>query len=113
MKGFGNNLREAIRIAGYDSADELARELGIGERTFRNYVNGRLPQDPEVFLRICRKLGISPNHYFGFEVPDYQQTAASIAEGLSEELREQWFQFGRLASEKSPRDQKPKSTNRA
>jgi hypothetical protein len=100
MKGISNNLRDAIRAAGYASADVLARELKIGERTFRNYVNGRLPKDPEVFLLICRKLAISPNHYFGFETPDYQREAALIAEGLSEESRELWFQTGRIMSKK-------------
>jgi transcriptional regulator with XRE-family HTH domain len=104
MRNFGDRLREAAKNAGHLTDADAARAACVEVRAYGNYVKGRIPKDLQTLIRICRTFGTTPNHLLGFDVPDYQQEAAAIAERLMAEDRELWFRLGRRTASKEQPD---------
>ena len=62
MPDFAVHLKSARLKAGYDSAADCARELGVSVHTYRNWERGTAePRDIGTVMRICKLLKISPN----------------------------------------------------
>ena len=61
---FGERLRTAREEAGFKSAAQFARVLGIEEHAYRKYERGQAECTFETLSRICDLLGITPNYLF-------------------------------------------------
>ena len=86
MDYLANQLRRLGVDRGISNA-EVARRCGIEERTYANYCTGKREPDLETILRICQKMGVTPNDLLLQEDAPQEQReklirrlAASLAE---------------------------------
>jgi|KBSSwiStaDraftv2_1062776.scaffolds.fasta_scaffold860381_1 transcriptional regulator with XRE-family HTH domain len=63
---FGPALQEARERAGYGSASEFAKKLGLEPNIYRYYERGGEPSF-DTLGRICAELGCTPNDLFGVD----------------------------------------------
>lgn len=70
MGRFGEGLATRQRMPGLSGAG-IARRPGVDARTYSHLVSSRAkrPPDPELFLRICEALEMTPNQPLGWEEP--------------------------------------------
>jgi transcriptional regulator with XRE-family HTH domain len=68
MGWFGERLATRQRMLGLSGAG-IARRLGVDAKTYSHLVSGRTKRlpDPELFLRICEALEMTPNQALGWE----------------------------------------------
>ena len=66
MLELGERLRERGRELGLADA-EIARRCGLSQARYQHYVAGRRAPDFATFVRICKILGVTPNHLLGFD----------------------------------------------
>jgi transcriptional regulator with XRE-family HTH domain len=64
MMTFGKRLKHHRLRAGYSSAAKFGEEMGILPVTYRTYEAGKAEPGFDTLLRICRRLGITPNDLF-------------------------------------------------
>ena len=60
MEYFPERLRRLATDREISNA-EVARRCGIEERTYANYCSGKREPDLDTLLRICHKMGVTPN----------------------------------------------------
>ena len=60
MSYFSDRLKQIARERGLSVA-QMARICEISERTYANYSSGSRQPDFETLLRICGRLGVTPN----------------------------------------------------
>jgi len=78
MNVFASRLQEHVKALGLSSA-AAARQAGIGERQFHNYLAGKREPDLATLLLICERLSAEPNTLLGFKTDAKQsQEQASI-----------------------------------
>lgn len=66
MTTFAIRLKEHVNVLGLSSA-AAARQAGVEERNFHNYLSGRREPDFATLLLICERLNAEPNRLLGFE----------------------------------------------
>ena len=60
MSYFSDRLKQIARERGLSGA-QMARLCDISERTYANYSTGHRQPDFETLVRICGRLGVTPN----------------------------------------------------
>ena len=60
MLPFASNLRRRAEELGISSA-EVARRVGLSERSYANYVSGKRENDLAILVKITEILNSSPN----------------------------------------------------
>jgi transcriptional regulator with XRE-family HTH domain len=83
---FPGSLQAARRGAGYASAREFARALGIHENRYSRYERGDAEPDLALLCKICTRLGKSPNELLGFGTPG-PSSAAGFSDAVPQSLR--------------------------
>src|SRR5690606_27693415 len=51
---FGQRLRAARIVSGYERGSDFAKDIGIAEHTYRRYERGEVLPPVDVFFDICR-----------------------------------------------------------
>jgi transcriptional regulator with XRE-family HTH domain len=46
------------------SQNQLGKDIGISQSGINYYISGKHNPSADVFLRICKRLGLNPNKYF-------------------------------------------------
>lgn len=84
MELFGKKLRERAKELGLTDAD-VARQSGLTERRYGNYVTGRRQPDFITLLNICKTLKASPNYLLGLETNSKRSKKEALKERLVRE----------------------------
>lgn len=58
---FGRTLRQARETAGYETAADFARIIGLEENRYRHYERGTAEPGFELLCKICQILDVEPN----------------------------------------------------
>lgn len=66
MSEFSKNLKKARINAGYSTAKDFAKELGMKYTTYVAYENINREATYDVLIKIAEKLHTSPNELIGF-----------------------------------------------
>lgn len=84
MSYFSDRLKLIARERGL-SGPQMARICDISERTYANYASGHRQPDFETLLRICGRLGVTPNDLLlnGYQPDPGEQREALLRRLLS------------------------------
>lgn len=63
---FGQKLKEARELAGYEYAADFAKVLGIEENRYRHYERGSAEPSFEILCKMCQMLEVEPNDLLPF-----------------------------------------------
>lgn len=63
---FGQRLKAARKAAGM-TQQEIARQLGLTQKTISGYENGRLDPSLQKLMQLCKVLNVSPNELLGWK----------------------------------------------
>ena len=95
---FARRLRELRIPKGFRTARSLAKALSIDENRYTRYERAEVEPDLDLLLRICGKLGVTPNDLLGIQtmpLPPGTLTGPSV-------LAETAAGFSRPDAERSP-----------
>lgn len=70
MSEFSKNLKKARIKAGYKTAKDFSKELGMKYTTYVAYENRNREATYNVLIKIAKKLNTSPNELIGFPKAD-------------------------------------------
>ena len=83
MEQFSQHLRLRAEALGLSNA-EVARKVGLSERRYSHYVNGKREPDLALIVRIAKALGTTPNEMLGFERTSKGSKKATLIDRLAE-----------------------------
>ena len=63
----GENLKSARKAKGI-SQKQIANELGKYQSDYSDYETGKIQLDYEKIVYLCKRLDITPNELFGFNI---------------------------------------------
>lgn len=80
MTEFAKRLSKYRLRAGYPSAEQFAKAIGVKPHTYRKYERAETTPNAETLTRICKSLRVTPNDLFpeAAKLPQTPSEASSI-----------------------------------
>lgn len=72
-KDLALRLKSARVAAGYQRAEDFAKELGIGYERYKKWESGRTPIQHEYIPRACELTGKDANYFYGLGLRPFEQ----------------------------------------